>query len=421
MENTIKKLVTFILLVAMVITMVPLDTYAIEKEKSIDDGIYYINTKSGNRIDIKKGSYDNGAIAHIWEKADVSSQYFVFRKLSDNSYRIDAYHSGLSLEVSNSSLKNGAQVQQWDYFDNYDCKRWYIKDCGNGWYKFVNKKSGKCLDIENAADKKGTRLQQYEDDGTDAQRFSLTKVNQPVNKFGAYKIGDTINVSGTYYESSVGGKYNQRPGTYVISKIIEDAPFPYAIHPTNDNSIYGWINEESIDIPDYTSEIIRGFIPQNQALIAFKDSHSYLQILTEFYSLYNTGAVCDIKNEKNWNKLFSVPFPGKESKFKFYDMIVTPSQLGNILYGMMGSMVGIGDVTLYCGGGFANGADIKTLLNPKTYYGDMEEDHFDITRGILLTAYQKPIIDVTVKNGDIFLNGDKIPEWVIKAAENMVI
>jgi len=48
-----------------------------------------------------------------------------------------------------------------------------LMDEGSGWYKILNSNSGKAIDITSASTANGANVQQYTDNGTGAQRFSI--------------------------------------------------------------------------------------------------------------------------------------------------------------------------------------------------------------------------------------------------------
>ena len=114
-----------------------------------------------------------------------------------------------------------------------------------------------------------------------------------------------------------------------------------------------------------------------------------------FYDQVNHNAPWDIKREDPWKEQFGnirMPYydgdPLNSEKFVFRGEIVTREDLGNITYGYLGSAMGIGDVTLYWGGGVA-AQGLKNIFseevrNATEYYGDSEEDHFAIKKGIEL-------------------------------------
>ena len=444
MKKVVKHVLTILLITIIIVTALPQEAYAANVSASIPNGIYYIGTKAGNRLDIKDKDTNNGAIAQIWKKANNDNQAFIFMRLPDGTYKITAYHSGLSLEVSNSSKANSGKVQQWEFLNEYACKRWYIYDCGNGWYKIVNKNSGKCLDIKGGKDESGTIAQQYEDNGTDAQRFSLTRLEYSPQNYNRYETGDKIYVTGKYYASSDGnGNYGYLPQEYVIEKTVYGAKYPYAIRPVNSLSIYGWINEDSILIPDYTENIMKALIQEFQYLENVFAYSAVPDALYEFYDTFKTGGRLDLKNRDRWNEMFSFSHPGKE-KFLFFDMVVTADQLGNIVYGLFGTLLGVNDVMLYWGGGFAHQKNITgksfgdvlklaCLYNPNQYYGDTAEDHFDIMRGILLAGYQEEYLVVmrlkqegkVIQIGGSIINvvetGKKIYDALLASINNLSI
>lgn len=432
MKKSVNIFFKVFLVIFLVAVMSSIKVHAANVSADIPNGIYYIGTKNGNRIEIKDSGTNNGDAAQLGKKTSGENQAFALTRLPDGTYEIRAYHSGLSLEVSNSSKDNAGRVQQWEFLDDYNCKRWYIYDCGNGWYKFVNKNSNKCLDIKNGNDCANVAVQQYEDNGTSAQRFSLTRLEYSPGNYGRYEVGDEVYVTGRYYASSNGtGKYGRWPQKYRIALTSYNAKYPYAISPVGSNSIYGWINESSVSIPDYTEEIVYGVMMEYQFLKGIFDANPTVA-LGDFYNAFTYGGTFDVTIKNRWDDLFSVPFPNGE-KFIFMDMVVTADQLGNILYGWIGTMLGIEDEVLYFGGGFAQqmkntGLNFTSVLafdclyDPALYYGDRSEDHFDVLRGILIAGYQEEyILEVQLndiraekENLDSFL--DSVKEFLSRLA-----
>ncbi len=112
-----------------------------------------------------------------------------------------------------------------------------------------------------------------------------------------------------------------------------------------------------------------------------------------FYEQVNHGAPWDIKLDNPWRQQFgNIKMPyyvgdaDKCEKFVFRGEIVTRADLGNITYGYLGSAMGIGDVTLYWGGGVA-ARGLKSIFSEEVrdaskYYGDTAEDHHAIKKGI---------------------------------------
>ena len=111
-----------------------------------------------------------------------------------------------------------------------------------------------------------------------------------------------------------------------------------------------------------------------------------------FYNQVNHGAPWDIKRDDPWKQQFGdikMPYydsnPDKDETFLFKNELVTREDLGNILYGYLGSAMGIDDKTLFWGAGVAaNKANIFNgkAYNPDEYYGDDPHDHEYVKKGI---------------------------------------
>lgn len=126
------------------------------------------------------------------------------------------------------------------------------------------------------------------------------------------------------------------------------------------------------------------------------DSQNYnamvMANLLYFYEQVNHGAPWDIKRDDPWKQQFGdikMPYydsnPEKDETFLFRGEQVTREDLGNILYGYLGSAMGIGDKTLYWGAGVAASKDNifnGKAYNPDEYYGDNKEDHEKVKKGI---------------------------------------
>lgn len=292
------RIVSLVLAFILCIAISP-SAFAAQKSSNIADGQYYIGTKAGNWFDIKGGGISNGDIAQIWDNAN---QTFTLTRLSDGTYKITVDHSGKAIEVSNSDHNEGARVQQWEFLDSYNCKRWYIVDCGGGWVKFINKESGLVLDIEGGNDRSGVRLQQWKNNDSDAQHFRLVPVPQldnsqqkePNTNTINIKIGDVVQLNGNYYESSSGGKLGKYTlGTYIIRKISPGATYPYGIGPVDKSWIDGWTNDTSLLV---LSSQAQTATTSNDNLWGYQVGDIvFAREINKLYSLPNEGAILSSK------------------------------------------------------------------------------------------------------------------------------
>ncbi len=72
------------------------------------------------------------------------------------------------------STANSALLQLWAYGGGNN-QQWQPVAEGSGWYHFVNRNSGKCLDTPSASTADSVQLQQYTCNGTAAQSFRLAQ------------------------------------------------------------------------------------------------------------------------------------------------------------------------------------------------------------------------------------------------------
>ena len=165
----------------------------IKGEKTIEDGIYKINTKLNlnKYIDISAGSKENGANVQIWDNSEVDQQKFQITYLNNGFYKIEAFHSKKALDVAGGGKSNGTNV--WQYESNgSDAQSWVIKNSGNGYYNIISKCNSLYLDVSSGSSNNGTNIQVYEGNNSSAQQFKFEEVEElkgeKTVEDGTYKI-----------------------------------------------------------------------------------------------------------------------------------------------------------------------------------------------------------------------------------------
>ena len=147
----------------------------------IEEGIYYIHTKVNeeNVLDVEGQSKLNSANVQIWKKSEqkTRNQMFKIEKTEDGYYKIQAMHSGKVLDVFGAKKENCTNVQQYEY-NGSEAQKWQIVDAGNGYVSFVSECNGLYLDIAGASRKNGANVQVYESNGTDSQKFKLEEIEK---------------------------------------------------------------------------------------------------------------------------------------------------------------------------------------------------------------------------------------------------
>jgi chitinase len=92
--------------------------------------------------------------------------------LADGTYTIASAFSGKCVDITAASTANSTQVQQYQC-NGTGAQKFAVTNMGAGWYRLLNTHSGKAIDIAAASTADGAKVQQYTDNGTSAQRFSI--------------------------------------------------------------------------------------------------------------------------------------------------------------------------------------------------------------------------------------------------------
>ena len=130
-------------------------------------------------IDVASGSSNDGANVQLYSFNNTYAQLFQFDFVKTDGekgyYRIVNAKSGKTLDVDSGNLVNGTNVQQWSSANN-DNQLFAIGQNKDGTYTFINKASGLAIDVAGASVENSTNIQGYIPNGSAAQSFSLFEV-----------------------------------------------------------------------------------------------------------------------------------------------------------------------------------------------------------------------------------------------------
>lgn len=159
----------------------------------IPNGTYYINaySKDSSSLEIAGGGTQNGVKTQLYGYNKSGAQRFTFTKQSDGSYVITNVNSGKALDVLNAVPGNSAVVQQYEP-NGSAAQRWFIRDANPGYY-LQSALGNWVLDLAGAATANGTAIALYEPNGTNAQRFLLSSVDVGIPVNTTVKIASAIN------------------------------------------------------------------------------------------------------------------------------------------------------------------------------------------------------------------------------------
>ncbi|GAA3447773.1 pectate lyase [Planomonospora venezuelensis] len=177
---------------------------------TIDTGATYVfvNRFSGKAMDVYGWSTSNGAPVNQWSRNDLAVQQWKFQSSGTSGYyEIKNVHSGKLLELAGST--DGTQLTQ-NSDGNTKTQHWAVKDSDSGYVRFINRASGKAIDVWEWKTEDGAKLAGFSDLNGANQQWSLTKLGSggdpgtgaPTGQWpssaGSVKISGTVSVSGTF-------------------------------------------------------------------------------------------------------------------------------------------------------------------------------------------------------------------------------
>ena len=159
-----------------------------------ESGIFRILSSSnrGFGLDVEGPSVENGANIHAWEVLrDNKNQMFRFVRTSDGYYNIRAVHSGKSVDIYGNGTAEDTNVQQFEV-NGSDAQKFTVVHNSNDTYSFYSKTTGKCIDLANGKAANGTNIRMHTANGSAAESFYL----EEVKPFGAFDTAKADQISG---------------------------------------------------------------------------------------------------------------------------------------------------------------------------------------------------------------------------------
>jgi len=165
----------------------------------MDDGYCKLTHRNtGLCLDVAGNSNQPNTNVQQWTDNSNDAQRWKFELVetpivSGGIYRIMHKGTNQCLDVTNNSSQDNANVQQ--YTDNgNDAQRWKIELMPDGFYKLTHKGTNQCLDVSNNEAQAGTNVQQYTDNNTDGQRWKIERMSDGYFKFTHKGTGMCLDV-----------------------------------------------------------------------------------------------------------------------------------------------------------------------------------------------------------------------------------
>jgi hypothetical protein len=145
-----------------------------------------VNRLSGKVLEVPNGSTTDGTYLKQNTNAGTNYQQWNVTPVAstiggDYSYfSFTAMHSGKVMDNYNWSLENGGLVDAWTSYSN-TVQQWFLEYAGNGWFFIRNRFSGKCLEVADSSLVDGANIQQWDKDGGANQQWRLVSVNAKID------------------------------------------------------------------------------------------------------------------------------------------------------------------------------------------------------------------------------------------------
>lgn len=144
-------------------------------DKVIDEGTYEIHSAIDDTklLDVEGQSINSGANIYIYQRSNVQNQKFKFiYNEEDGTYTIISINSDKAMDVQNGGTANGTNVWQFEQ-NGTDAQRWIAIKNSDGTYSFVSKLNGLALDVSGGGSNNCTNVQVYQSNNSNAQKFRL--------------------------------------------------------------------------------------------------------------------------------------------------------------------------------------------------------------------------------------------------------
>jgi pectate lyase C len=138
---------------------------------------YYkiVDRHSGMVIDVSGWSKKDGGNIHKWSYVGGNNQQWKFQHLGGGWHKIISRHSGMVIDVSSWSKSDGANIQQWSWGGGQN-QQWKLEDVGNGYVKIMARHSDKALSTKNRNYSNGDNIHQWTYKSAANQQWKLTEV-----------------------------------------------------------------------------------------------------------------------------------------------------------------------------------------------------------------------------------------------------
>jgi hypothetical protein len=177
------------------------------------------NVGSGKCVDARAAATANGTAVQQYACNGTGAQLWQFTATDGGYYRIGVSTAPDQVwDETDVSTADGALTQLWLYGGGAN-QQWLPVAEAGGAFHFVNRNSGKCLDVPAASTADSVQLQQYTCNGTAAQSFNLGGTTTPPPPGNTPDFGPNVTVfDPSMSTSAIQAKINSVYGTQATNE-----------------------------------------------------------------------------------------------------------------------------------------------------------------------------------------------------------
>ena len=166
------------------------------------DGSYSLYSAcSGLALDISGGISSNGTNVQIYESNGSNAQKWTFKMTTAANNALDGIYSiksGLGsdmvIDIDANRNANGTNIQQWSN-NGSDAQKWQFKSDGMGYYMITNPINGKVLDVSGGGLRNGTNVNLWDANGTLAQKWQIVSEGDGIYTIYSARSGLVLDVA----------------------------------------------------------------------------------------------------------------------------------------------------------------------------------------------------------------------------------
>ena len=145
------------------------------------NGTYSLqNRNSGLFMDVaNNGAPEDGTNILQWTGTGGTIQQFTFTDLGNGKYKIVCVKTGKCVDVSGINKDNGANVQQWTYLGSEN-QKFIVQATDNGYYTLIAAHSSRIVEVGSAGKNAGDNIQQWDNNLQTCGQWKLIPVNTTV-------------------------------------------------------------------------------------------------------------------------------------------------------------------------------------------------------------------------------------------------